>query len=119
MSAVPAEQSVKLISGTDTDLEFTVTDSDGSAVDLTGGSGRFAAARRVTDAKVIDTGASPTVGSITIVNASTGRVNVTLSDTETDSLEGSYLFEFQWTNASGRESVIARGTLTFIRNMLT
>jgi len=112
-------QSFPLVSGETTELEFTVTDNDNAVVDLTGGSGRFAAARTPLDASlVLDSAASPATATIQVVNPLAGTVNVILADTVTDDLSGDYYWEFKWTDILGREAIIARGIMSFADNLI-
>ena len=94
-----------------------ITDNDSAAVDLTGGSGRFAMARSPADSAVIDSDASPQTATITVVTAASGTVNVVITDTNTESLLGDYYYEFKWTDSSGQECIVARGWITFLRNL--
>jgi len=117
MGQAPNFQSFPVMSGDQVQLEFTVTDNAGDAVDLTGGSGRFALARKPTAAPVIDSAASPPTATVTIILAISGRVNVVVTDEDSEALLGDYYFEFKWTDSAGRENVAARGWITFARNL--
>ena len=110
-------QSFPLMSGTQHQLEFTVTDNDGAAVNLTGGSGRFAMARSISDTPAIDSNASPQTATITVTDAANGLVNVVITDENMDALVGDYYWEFKWTDSSGREAVIARGVISVDENL--
>lgn len=105
------------MSGDQVQLEFTVTDNDGTAVDLTGGSGRFAMARTVSDTPVIDSNASPETATVAVQVAADGTVNVTITDENTEALAGDYYWEFKWTDGTGREAVVARGIMSFDVNL--
>ena len=118
MGTAPSYQSFSVMSGDQVQLNFTVTDNDDAAVDLTGGSGRFAMARSSSSTPVIDSNASPQSATITIVSAAAGTVNVVIPDEYTDDLDGDYYWEFKWTDVSGREAVIARGVMTLETNLL-
>lgn len=110
MSEAPAMQSFAVLSGTQQQLDFTVTDNDGAAVDLTGGSGRFVMARNpYSSSMAIDSDASPATATITVTNAAGGLLNVVMTDENTEALDGDYYWELKWTDASGRESLVARG----------
>lgn len=111
-------QSFKLNSGDNVQLEFTVVDNDEVAVNLTGGSGRFAMARNVGEALAVDSDASPATATISIVDAVNGLVNVLIDDDVTDPLEGDYYYEFKWTDSSGNEAIIALGYITFYANLI-
>ena len=119
MATAPTMQSFALMSGDQVQLEFTITDNDSAAVDLTGGSGRFAMARRPSSSSnVIDSAASPQTATISVVSAVAGTVNVVITDENTEALLGDYYWEFKWTDASGREALVARGWIDFKRNLI-
>ncbi len=119
MGQAPTYQSFPLMSGDEVQLEFTVTDNAGAVVDLTAGSGRFAVARTPIDATlVIDSDASPSTATISVVDPLTGRVDVIIADEQTESLLGDYYYEFKWTDIFGREAVVARGIMSFASNLI-
>lgn len=119
MSEAPVFQSFPIMSGEDVQLEFTVTDNDGLVVNLTGGNGRFAAARNPNSATlVIDSDASPATATVAVQNAPNGLVNVSIADTVTDALHGDYYWEFKWTDVTANECVVARGWLTIQTNLI-
>ena len=106
------------MSGDQVQLDVTVTDSDGTAVDLTGGSGRFAMARKArSSSNVIDSNASPQTATITVTDAANGLLNVVITDENTEALIGDYYWELKWTDSSGREAVTARGVMSFEYNL--
>jgi hypothetical protein len=117
MGQAPAMQSFPLMSGDQQQFEFTVRDNDDAVVDVTGGSGRFAMARTERDTPVIDSDASPATATVSIIDAVTGRVNVVITDENTEALIGDYYYELKWTDASGREAVVARGWASFAVNL--
>lgn len=112
-------QSFPLVSGETAQLEFVVRDNAGAVVDLTGGSGRFAAARTPLDSTLtLDSDASPATAQVQVVNPLTGEVNVILTDEITDPLIGDYYWEFKWTDIAGREATVARGIMSFAANLI-
>lgn len=115
--AAPEPQSFPVMSGEQLQLELTITDNAGSVVDLTGGSGRFALARTWADSPVIDSAASPATASISVVTPLAGRVNVVITDENTEALIGDYYYEFKWTDSSGREAITNRGWISFAGNL--
>jgi hypothetical protein len=117
MGIAPTMQSFPVMSGDQVQLEFTVLDRNDDIVDLTGGSGRFAMARRPTSNPGIDSDASPATATINVINPLTGRVDVIMTDENTEALRGSYYYEFKWTDLSGREAVVARGWISFAENL--
>lgn len=118
MAQRPAPQSFPITAGENVQLEFTVTDNDGTAVDLTGGSGQFGAARKVGAALAISSAASPQTATISVVSAEDGTVNVLIDDSVTDSLQGDYLYEFKWTDSSGNEATVAWGWISVYDTIL-
>lgn len=117
MTTAPEYQSFAVMSGDQVQLDFTVTDNDGAVVNLSGGTGRFAMARNANASPVIDSDASPQTAVITVTGAASGLVNVVITDEDTDALKGDYYWEFKWTDAAGREVVVARGVMTFNVNL--
>ena len=115
MTYAPAFQSFAWMSGDQVQLNFTVTDNNGDAVDLTDGSGRFAMARSVADSPDIDSDDS--TATVTVTDATNGAVNVVITDENTEALSGDYYWEFKWTDSSSREAVVARGIITFEVNL--
>ena len=118
MGTAPTYQSFPAVSGDQLQMNFTVTDNDSNAVNLTGGSGRFALARDSASSIVIDSSTSPQTATITVTDASNGLVNVVITDENTEALSGDYYYEFKWTDSSGREAVIARGVIEFEVNLI-
>lgn len=118
MTLAPTFQSFPVMSGDQVQLNFTITDNDDAVVNLTGGTGRFALARTPTSTPDIDSNASPQTATITVTDAVNGAVNVVITDENTEALTGDYYYEFKWTDASGREAVVARGVITFEVNLL-
>lgn len=115
MAERQAPQSFTITSGENITLEFTVSDNDSALIDTTGGSGRFVMARSNTASTLdVDSDASPQTATVTPANASptTGRIDVAIDDSVTDSLSGDYYYELKWTDASANESVVAWGWIT-------
>ncbi len=118
MAEAPALQSFPVMSGDQVQLDFTVTDNDGAATDLTGGTGRFALAASNDGTIVVDSNASPQTATVTVTDAVGGLVNVVMTDETTEALEGTYYWAFKWTDTSGREVMIAHGYITFQVNLI-
>ena len=118
MGQAPDYQSFPLVSGDEVVLEFTVRDNDAAVVNITGGSFRFAAARTERSSLVIDSSASPATATCTITDGANGRVDVTITDEDSEALLGDYYYELKFTDVSGREGVVARGWLSFARNLI-
>ena len=100
--------------GQDMDLNLTIVDASGNAVDLTGAIIRFVATKSndLTN-PVCDTAASPQTATYTITGEATGEVTITIADTVTDSFLGDYYYEVKVTDAAGAEGITNRGVLTF------
>lgn len=106
-------QSFVVFAGEDVSIPITVTDNDGNVVDLTGGSVRFAAARRVGGTAVLDSGASPATATAVVTTPASGLITVSLADTDTDDLLGTYAWQVKFTDSSSNETVVAHGFVTF------
>jgi hypothetical protein len=118
MAEAPGYQSFPVISGDQMQLELTVRDNANAVVDLTGGSGRFAMARNPRGTIIIDSDASPANATITVVDAANGRVDVTVTDENTEALVGDYYWAMKWTDNTGREALIAHGYISFEANLI-
>ena len=119
MATAPIYQSFAVLSGTQQQLEFTVTDNDGTAVDLTGGSARFVMARsQHSSTLAIDSDASPATATVTITDAANGLANAVITDENMDGLDGDYYWELQFTDSSGRAATVARGWMSIEANLV-
>jgi hypothetical protein len=111
-------QSFPAMSGDELVLPITVRDNDDALVNLSGASARFAMARRpeanTTD---IDSAASPATASVIFTDAINGLITVTITDENTDALEGDYYYECKVTDSTGREAVTNRGWISFAINL--
>jgi hypothetical protein len=110
-------QSFPLISGEDIVLDITVRDNADAIVNLTGATVRFAAARTPTGAAVIDSAASPATAVAVVQDGPNGLVRVTMTDTNTDPLQGDYYYEIKVTDVGGLEAVVTRGWMSFAENL--
>lgn len=117
MTEAPAYNSFPLIAGQDIDLNFTIVDSAGTAVDLTGANVRFYLVTPNDRSAVLDSAASPATATITVTDADAGTVTVSLADTDTDALLGDYYWEMKVTDSDGAEGVTNRGIITFERTI--
>jgi hypothetical protein len=117
MAEAPVFQSFEIMSGGQHSLNFTVTDKNKAAVDLAGGSARFAMARSPNDTPVIDSDASPQTAQIAITDAPNGLLSVIITDENTEALEGDYYFELGWTDSGGRKAPVARGWVSVAPNL--
>lgn len=113
MPEIVAPVSRRYAAGDDLSLQFTVTDADGNAVDITGFTCRFVIARRRGDTAAVSTEASPATATAAITTAVSGIYTVTIDKAVTANLAGTYYFESEIQDGSGDESTVARGWMTF------
>jgi len=104
------QNAIEFFQGEDVTLEFTVEDAAGAAVDVTGWTTTFSIARTAGDAILVTAAGA-------IIDAATGRIDVVLTDTDTDTLSGSYAYDFKRMNA-GSEAVLSYGPVT-VRQKVT
>jgi hypothetical protein len=94
--------------GDDVRLEVTVTDEDGSAVDLSGATVVWGLARRPTaDAALVEK--STDTGGITITDAASGEFAIEVEATDTEGLEGTFYHEAELTDSGGSVSTVLTG----------
>lgn len=105
------------MSGDQVSLPITIVDNDGTVVNLTNGTGSFKMARDQYSSPVIDSTTSPATASIDISQPLQGLMTVTITDENTEALEGDYYYEAKFTDVAGREAVVARGWITFEPNI--
>lgn len=99
-------QSFNFMAGEDVVVPIPISDADGAA-DLSGASARFVAARKQDGSLVADSDASTATVSI-----EDSTVTVSIPDTVTDGLRGTYRWELKLTDALGGERVSAYGYMT-------
>lgn len=118
---VKANQDFELTSGDDRTLTFTVEDQeagDGSAKDLTGFTA-FTWKLSGRDQNGTSVSVSKTLGSgITVIDASAGKVQVTIADTDTADFYGSYKHELQGVDGSGNVTTLATGRADIIKDII-
>ena len=107
-------QSFQLQQGQNVELQITVTDTNGDAVDLTGASIRFAMARSQSSAVIIDSDTSPQTATPAISNATGGILSIYIDDVVMDDLLGDYYYEVKVTDASANEAIVTRGYMTVL-----
>lgn len=100
-----------MFAGDDKTISVTVTDPNGDPVNLTSATIKWQAARSLGKASVIS---KTTSSGITITDAANGEFEVTLSDTDTDDLSGTYQHEAEVTFADGTKSTVLSGTMKVI-----
>ena len=95
-------------------LEFTVKDSDGAVVDITGATAKWEAAQAVTASTkdIAKSGISPS-------DATNGKFQVTISPSDTSSLNpGRFYHEAELTDASSRVITVAVGQMTLLEDLV-
>lgn len=98
--------------GQDILREFTVTDSDGEPVDITGYAAAFAAARRVGDSPVIATADS--TATIALTSPTTGVLQLSIPAASSVNLAvGDYVCQLWVTDTLGRDIPVAQGCISF------
>ena len=102
-------QNFTLTAGDTKSLVITVKDNEGVAVDITGASVKWQAARSFGKASAIS---KATGGSgIVLTNPSTGVFTVTLDADDTEDLKGQFYHEAQVTLADGTIATVLFGTM--------
>ena len=92
--------------GADYTSTVTVTDSSDSAVNLTG----FSAAAQIRKSHLSSTSTAFTAS---ISNASAGEITISLTDSQTTSLEaGRYVYDVVITSGSGAKTRVVEGQVT-------
>ena len=117
MGQAPALQSFPVMSGDQLSLPITVVDNDDAVVNLSGGAAVFKMARRPQSDAVIDSTASPATATAVLTTPASGLITVTITDENTEALNGDYYYECRFTDISDREAVVARGWITFEPNL--
>ena len=118
MGQAPAMQSFPAMSGDELVLPITVVDNAEAIVNLTGASAVFAMARTPGSVnRDIDSSASPATASVIFTDAVNGLLTVTITDENTEALEGDFYYECKVTDNTGREAVVARGWISFAINL--
>jgi len=93
------------VAETDVTLNITAQDQDGTAINLTGATVTWYLKRKVSDVAVITKTA-------TLVTPASGIFKVTLSDTDTTGLDGTYLHEAKIVDSSGNISRLRHSDIT-------
>lgn len=94
-----------LYQGNDKKISVTIKDSTGIAVDLTGASAEYQISRKFDNTALV----SGTIAdsSITVTDAGAGKLDIDLTDVETDGLEpGKYHHELKVTLSTGMEYTV-------------
>ena len=112
-----AAQTLHYIAGNRVQLEFTV-ELGGSAIPLNGMDIRFVAANSSLDA-VLSTEDSSQSAVVTVTDAEGGEFTVTIEAQYTAPLLGTYRWQCEIEDSNGGISTVARGFLTFSRNLIS
>lgn len=113
MPEVVASVSRTYAAGDDLELQFTVVDSDGDAVNITGFTARFALSRRPGGTTLVGTGLSPATATASLTTPASGIYTITIDKSVTAALSGTYYFETEIEDGSADESTVSRGWMTF------
>ena len=124
MSTLLTSSEVTFHSGETVSIPITVLDDDDVAVELAGATIKFAIVRKIGDASVISTEASPMTATSAITsNGASPEVNnivtISISATNTEPLIGVYHFECRAIDGASNEAVIAYGSINFKQNQIT
>jgi len=102
-------QNYELFSGDTAIYKVAVKDKDDAAQDITGATCRFVMSKRAGGTPLVDL----TNGTgITIDDATGGLLTITVPAADSIDLSGAYRWELQITDAAGRVSTVAFGTVT-------
>lgn len=100
--------------GTDWTFTFTLSDSSGTVLDLTGYNFLFTAKANKTDA---DVDAVISKDSIVSSDPTSGVVSVALTDDDTDIAAGRYWYDLKWTDGLGLVSALPMQRLKIVENI--
>ena len=111
--AVQSPQSFYEYAGSDVLHTHTVTDENGSAVNITGFTVQAAIARRKGDTAVLSTEDSPATLTAALTTPSSGIFTLAAADTNTDGLLGTYIYYVKVVDGSSNEYPVLDGYITF------
>jgi hypothetical protein len=100
---MPSHKRFVIFAGTDRSLSLVARDADGDILNLTSATLAFRLARNPGDTAVVSASGA-------VVSASAGTFTVTLTDGQTDDLEGDYYFTVLAT-ISGTDTMCAEGVI--------
>jgi hypothetical protein len=101
-------QDFTIYQGDEPVLQFTVQDSAGAALDITGATFKWGLARSLAKTSSVS---KTSVSGITIIDGPTGRVDVTLLQADTVGLSGIFVHELSMT-LGAKENTVSTGTVT-------
>lgn len=96
--------------GDDYNQTMIFKNSDGSFVDLTGSIVKFTVRRKIDGSIIIQK-------TLTVLDAVEGRVKVSLTNTETNTLSWTYLFDYEMTDATWLVTTILGGKMTILSDI--
>ena len=105
-----AVESFYFVAGNTIKLEFTVTNEDGDAVDVTSDTVRFALKKGFTEVLGTD--------DVTVSHEETGKFVVTIQDEKTSALQGTLRYQCELEDSAGDRATVARGYITFSENLV-
>jgi tRNA A37 threonylcarbamoyladenosine synthetase subunit TsaC/SUA5/YrdC len=100
---MPSHKRFVIFAGTDRSLSLVARDADGDILNLTSATLAFRLARNPGDTAIVSASGS-------IVSASAGTFIVTLTDSQTDDLDGDYYFSVL-ASISGTDTMCAEGII--------
>lgn len=105
---------ISIIRRDDTDIQVTVKNDEGNAIDITGYTVYFTVKENSNDS---DDDAIITKNITSHSNPSAGITSISLDKTETDIEEGDYLYDFQIKDTDGNISSTERGTFSVVNDI--
>ena len=118
--AIGTQSSISMHSGDTRVLEITVVDENQAAVDLSAADVTWALSKKAAD-EVLPKGSAlltKVVGNgIAIVDAVTGRADVTIDPSDTEALAGDFYHELQVV-LGGAVSTVLYGTVTIVKDLI-
>lgn len=105
-----------IIRGTTYSLTFTLKDSAGEAIDITGYELFFTAKTNLTDTDA-NAAISIDVDPGDITNPTEGKHIFTLTNTDTDITAGSYYYDIKWKDTDGNYGAIPYKRLKIVENV--
>lgn len=108
-------QNIEFHAGDDKRLEVTVRDEDDAVVDLTGiESAKWSLAKTANSTALVTHTLND---NISVVAATSGRINIIIDAADTEGLRGVYYHEAEITDASGKTGTILYGSATILGSL--
>jgi hypothetical protein len=120
MAAVKLKQNFRIWTGNDLDVQFNVTDDNSSALNLTGVTARWAAAKDpYSTANSIYKTSTAGTSEIQFTNSTGGVLKVKLNESDTNALlEGVYYHELEIQDSTGQPFTVAIGHMTLEKSKI-